>query len=78
MQQSLTVDVQWDAEVDVWIAMVHELPIATESETLDGLRGKISVMAADLLSKDHSGSITFDVSLRVSFRDTIDVTESEF
>lgn len=46
----LTVDVRWDADASVWYAISREKTgLATESESLDGLRERILAVLPDLL-----------------------------
>jgi hypothetical protein len=69
----LTIDVQWDTEAQVWIAECRELPLFTEADTLDALKAKVPVMAADLLLDDDHSTFAFDVSLVVRYGETVDV-----
>lgn len=52
----LIVDVHWDAEASVWYAVSRDKTgLATESETLDGLRQRILAVLPGLLDlKDPS------------------------
>ena len=46
----LIVDVRWDAEASVWYAVSRDKTgLATESETLDGLRQRILAVLPGLL-----------------------------
>lgn len=60
----LIVDVRWDAEAAVWYAVSRgRTGLATESESLDGLRQRILTVLPDLL--DRHDMATVDVELVV-------------
>jgi hypothetical protein len=49
----LTIDVRWDGEASVWYAISRgKSGLATESETLDGLRERILAVLPDLLGTE--------------------------
>lgn len=49
----LTIDVRWDGEASVWYAISRgKSGLATESETLDGLRERILAVLPDLLGAE--------------------------
>lgn len=48
-----TITAAWDAEASVWAGHCDEIPAAADAPTLDGLLGKISAMALDLLPDNH-------------------------
>lgn len=49
----MTIDVRWDGEASVWYAISRgKSGLATESETLDGLRERILAVLPDLLGTE--------------------------
>jgi len=48
-----TVSAAWDEEASVWTGHCDDIPAAADAPTLDGLLGKISAMALDLLPDNH-------------------------
>ncbi|WP_406854684.1 DUF1902 domain-containing protein [Alsobacter sp. KACC 23698] len=73
-KRSLIADVSWDAEAGVWISECRDLPIFTEAETLDQLRTRVPLAAADYLADgDDTRTFDFDVSLNVRFGETVNV-----
>jgi predicted RNase H-like HicB family nuclease len=47
---SILVKAEWDPEVDVWVATSDDLPgLAAEAKSLEDLRKKVLLMAADLI-----------------------------
>jgi hypothetical protein len=48
-----TVSAAWDEEASVWSGHCDDIPAAADASTLDGLLGKISEMALDLLPDNH-------------------------
>jgi hypothetical protein len=71
-KRPLIVDVAWDGEAGVWIAECRDLPIFTEADTLDQLRLRVPVAAADYLADgDETKTFDFDVSLHVRFGETV-------
>lgn len=69
----LTIDVSWDEEAQVWIAECREWPLFTEAGSLDGIRAKVPLMAADLLRETGQGPFDFDISLVVRFGESVHV-----
>lgn len=68
----LTVDVAWDDDARLWIAECRELPLFTEAATLDALKTRIPVMAADLLAGTGQAQFDFDISLVVRFAESVE------
>ena len=49
----LTIDVRWDGEASVWYAISrNKSGLATESDSLDGLRERILSVLPDLLGSE--------------------------
>lgn len=49
----MTIDVRWDGEASVWYAISrNKSGLATESESLDGLRERILSVLPDLLGSE--------------------------
>ncbi|MEJ2375341.1 MAG: DUF1902 domain-containing protein [Pseudolabrys sp.] len=48
-----TISAVWDAEASVWSGHCDDIPAAADAPTLDGLLGKMSEMALDLLPDNH-------------------------
>ncbi|MDX8513834.1 DUF1902 domain-containing protein [Mesorhizobium captivum] len=60
----LVVDVRWDSEASVWYAVSRDKTgLATENESLDGLRQRILAVLPDLLDLDDAAEL--DVELVV-------------
>lgn len=68
----LTVDVSWDHDARVWIAECRELPLFTEAATLDAIKNRVPVMAADLLAETGQVQFDFDISLVVRFAESVE------
>lgn len=50
MSKAIEVHAEWDEEASVWVASSTDLPgLNTEAETLEALRTKILIMAAELI-----------------------------
>jgi Domain of unknown function (DUF1902) len=71
MPKRIVVEVEWDAEASVWIAASSKIGLFTEADTLDELRRKIPVIAADLLSDASPGKLDLQIELVVRFDQTI-------
>ena len=50
---SYIIDVSWDAEASVWIAISDEIPIALESESLEVLISRAKLAATELLGLNY-------------------------
>jgi predicted RNase H-like HicB family nuclease len=64
MRPYVVIRVAWDADAQVWFVEDSDVPgLATEAETLDGLRAKLPGMIADLLEgrPDRPNEIEMDV-----------------
>jgi len=48
-----TISAGWDSEASVWSGHCDDIPAAADAPTLDGLLGKMSAMALDLLPDNH-------------------------
>jgi hypothetical protein len=48
-----TISAVWDNEAEVWSGHCDEIPAAADAPTLDGVLGKITMMALDLLPDNH-------------------------
>jgi len=55
----LTIDVRWDDEASVWYAVARgKVGLATESESLDGVRDRILAVLPDLIGIDSAAETT--------------------
>ena len=52
MDRTVGVDVEWDGEAQVWIAISPDIGLTTEADTLDEIRRKVPIIASDLLEDD--------------------------
>ena len=50
---SYIVDVSWDADASVWIAISDEIPIALESESLETLIRRVKLAAPEILELNY-------------------------
>ncbi|PWJ78356.1 uncharacterized protein DUF1902 [Pseudaminobacter salicylatoxidans] len=58
----LIVDVRWDAEASVWYAVSRDgTGLATESETLDGLRQSILAILPDLADLNDPAEVEVEL-----------------
>jgi hypothetical protein len=58
----LIVDVRWDDEASVWYAISRgKIGLATESESLDGLRERILLVLPDLLDLKDVADIDIEL-----------------
>ena len=67
-QKPLLINVEWDEEVNVWVATSDDVPgLATEEETMEDLINKLKVLIPELLvANGMSGE--FDVPFEVLAR----------
>lgn len=70
MTRTVLVDVDWDAEAQVWIAASEAIGLFTEAQTLDGIGRKVPIIAADLLD-DPDGDLKLNIELIVKFNHTL-------
>jgi hypothetical protein len=64
MDKVITVRAAWDSAARVWVAESDDLPLATESPTVEALGAKLPGLIEDLLEEDdHSGKM--DVSFEL-------------
>jgi len=61
-----TISAIWDEEAGVWSGSCDAIPAAADAETLDGVLGKISAMALDLLPDNHPGIEPSSVFLQIT------------
>lgn len=71
MDQTLLVDVEWDAEAQVWTAASDAFGLFTEADTLDEVRKRVSIIASDLLEAQPSRSVRLHVELLVRFDEIV-------
>jgi hypothetical protein len=58
----LTIDVRWDGEASVWYAVSrNKTGLATESDSLDGLRERILSVLPDLLGSEAMANIEVEL-----------------
>lgn len=58
----LVIDVRWDDEVSVWYAISRDKTgLATESESLDGLRERILAVVPDLLDLQDMADVDIEL-----------------
>ena len=48
-----TVKTAWDDEASVWIAICDEIPIATESDTYEGLLERVKLVAPEIIELNY-------------------------
>ena len=65
MLRSITAQALWDAEAGVWVATAEEIGLVTEAATVEELRSKLPVMAADLLEDELPAGTEVRVRLRL-------------
>ena len=58
---SYIIDISWDSEASVWIAISDEIPIALESESLETLIYRVQIAVPDML--EHEYGITTPAEL---------------
>ena len=61
---SYTIDVSWDAEASVWIAICDEIPIALECESLEALIGRVKIAVPDMLEHEHGITVPVELLFR--------------
>ena len=61
-----TISAMWDREARVWTGHCDDIPAAADASTLDGLLGKISAMALDLLPDNHPGIDPSNLFLQIT------------
>ena len=44
------INITWDNEADVWIAISDDIPLALESDSFDALINKIKIIAPEILA----------------------------
>jgi len=65
MARVVQFEAQWDDEAQVWwAAAIGDLGIATESETVEGLRERLRLIVPDFL--ETSDEVRIDVTFTVS------------
>ena len=63
----LSIDVRWDSEASVWYAISrNKAGLATESDTLDGLRERILSVLPDLLGPEVAADTEVELIVHVS------------
>ena len=65
MPRSITAQAFWDPDAGVWVATSEEIGLVTEAPTVEELRSKLPVMAADLLEDELPAGTEIRVRLRV-------------
>ena len=66
MEKTFVIDVQWDAEADVYVATSEDVPgLATEAGSLDALIERVKAVVPELLRDNGiiSGDAAHDLSL---------------
>ena len=64
---SYTVNIVWDEEAQVWIALSDDIPgLALESDSLDKLQTEIPAAVNELLEFSDSHHVQFAVSMQAS------------
>lgn len=65
----LVVDVRWDEEASVWYALSRgKTGLATEADSLDGLRERVLLLLPDLFDAD---GIEVELVVHASFKATV-------
>ena len=59
--QAYVIDLSWDEEAQVWIAISDEIPIALENSCLETLIKRVKLAVPDMLEHEHG--ITAPVEL---------------
>ncbi len=65
MIRSIAAEALWDADAGVWVATAEEIGLVTEAPTLEELRSKLPVMAADLVDDELPAGTEVRVRLRL-------------
>ena len=52
-KQTYVIDLSWDEEANVWMAISDEIPIALECDSLDTLIGRVKLAVPDMLEHEH-------------------------
>ena len=58
------IDMSWDNEAGVWIAISDEIPIALESESLEVLVKRVQTAVPDMLEHEHGISAPVELLFR--------------
>ena len=64
----------WDAEAGVWVAHSEDIPgLATEAETWDGLKAKLSEMGSELIALNNVKLDADGGQIHIITEDTVSV-----
>jgi len=55
------VNIIWDSEAHVWIAVADDIPLALESESFDRLIERVKVAAPEILELNFKQSTNFEL-----------------
>ena len=58
------IELSWDAEVSVWIAVSDEIPLALESDSLEALLKRVKLAVPDMLEHEHGISAPVELLFR--------------
>ncbi len=62
----ILVRAQWDDEAHVWVATTDDVPgLATEADTLEGLRDKLLIMIPELMQANGIGSELPEIPIHI-------------
>ena len=58
------IDMSWDNEAGVWIAISDEIPLALESDSLEVLLGRVKLAVPDMLEHEHGINVPVEILFR--------------
>ena len=61
MPACFTVKTAWDDEASVWIAICDEIPIATESDSYEGLVERVKLVAPEIIELNYGHNTPVDL-----------------
>ncbi len=63
----VVINVMWDQEARVWVAINDELPIATESDTYEGLVKRIQDIVPEMAEANHVDISDVEIHIKEQF-----------
>lgn len=63
----IVINVMWDQEARVWVAINDELPIATESDTYEGLVKRIQDIVPEMAEANHVDISDIEIDIKEQF-----------